>query len=68
LRSYDEPPLEGRSPLLYYLVTGRESRQFFAPDYDARVENGEVDAMCAKLGYHTSQKNAQRISRVRLDI
>jgi hypothetical protein len=60
------PP--NRKPLLYYLITVREARAFFGPGYDAMVESGEVDAMCAKLGYHTTQKNAQRISRLRRDI
>ena len=55
--------LRNRRPLLYYLMTAREALRFFGPDYDARVENGEVDEMCAKLSYHTTQKNAQRNSR-----
>jgi hypothetical protein len=57
-----------RKPLLYYLITVREALQFFGPDYDDLVEGGEVDAMSAKLGYHTTQKNAQRNSRGRRDI
>ena len=57
-----------RKPLLYYLITVREALQFFGADYDELVETGEVEAMCAKLGYHTTQKNAQRSARVRRDI
>jgi hypothetical protein len=57
-----------RKPLLYYLITVREALAFFGPGYDAQVGSGEVDAMCAKLGYHTTQKNAQRSSRLRRDI
>lgn len=48
-------------PLLYYLMTVREALAIFGADYDAQVESGEVDGMCAKLGYHTSQRNAQRL-------
>lgn len=54
-----------REPMPYYLISVREALQFFGPDYDARIENGEVEALRAKLSYHTTQKNAERISRVR---
>jgi hypothetical protein len=54
----------GRQPLLFYLATVREALQFFGADYDARVANGEVEAMCAKIGHHIAQKNAQRLRRI----
>ena len=49
-------------------MTVREALAFFGPDYDVQVESGELDAMCAKLAYHTTQKNAQRVSRLRRDV
>jgi hypothetical protein len=49
----------GRKPLLFYLITVREALQFFGADYDDRIAKGEVDAMCAKLGYHITQMSAQ---------
>jgi hypothetical protein len=57
-----------REPLLYCLVTDREALQFYAPDYDARVENGKVEAVCVKLSYYATQRNAQGIGRVGPDI
>jgi hypothetical protein len=56
-----------RKPLLYYLMTVREALQFFGTDYDNQIQNGEVDAMCAKLGHHITQRNAQRAPRARGD-
>jgi len=58
----------GRKPLLFYLITVREALQFFSADYDDRIAVGEVDAMCAKLSYHITQRNAQRVSRTKGDI
>jgi hypothetical protein len=51
----------GRNPLLYYLATVREALQFFGADFDERITNGEVDAMCSTLSYHVAQRNAQRL-------
>jgi len=51
----------GRKPLLYYLISVREALEFFGSDFDDRIADGEVDAMCAKLSYHITQKNAQRL-------
>ena len=56
------PP--GRKPLLLYLMTVGEALQFFGADYDDRIGAGEVDAMCAKLSYHVTQRNAQRLRRI----
>jgi hypothetical protein len=56
------PP--GRRPLLLYLMTVGEALQFFGVDYDDQIASGEVDAMCAKLSYHVTQRNAQRLRRI----
>src|SRR6266849_7249580 len=58
----------GRKPLLYNLMTVGEAIQFFGADYDDRIAAGAVDAMCAKLSYHVTQRNAQRVSRTKGDI
>jgi hypothetical protein len=57
-----------RKPLLYYLVTVREALEFFGAEYDDRVARGDVDAMCAKLGYHVKQRNEQRLHRTKADM
>jgi hypothetical protein len=53
----------GRKPLLYYLTSVREALQFYGVDYDDRVANGEVEAMCAKISYHITRRNSQRVRR-----
>jgi hypothetical protein len=54
----------GRKPLLLYLMTVGEALQFFGEDYDDQIASGEVDAMCAKLSHHVTQRNAQRLRRI----
>jgi hypothetical protein len=44
--------------LLYDLITVGEALELFGSDYDDRIAAGEVDAMCGKLSYHVTQRDA----------
>jgi len=57
-----------RKPLLYYLISVREALEFFGAEYDSRVTEVEVNAMCAKLRYHVTQRNAQRLRQTKGDV